>query len=77
MIERIHSLLAPCTRPTLRWIGSTRATPTSVDVNMGKKAPRKIRKAKRVSPEKKMIAKGIQAIGGMKRNGSRTARVRA
>ena len=68
--RRIQSLLAPCTTPTLRWIGSTRATPTRVEVKTGKKAPRKIRNAKRVSPEKKMMASGIHAIGGMKRNGS-------
>ena len=42
-----------------------------------KKAPRKIRNAKRAMPEKKMIASGIQAIGGMNRNGSITERVRA
>jgi hypothetical protein len=51
--ERIQRLLAPCTRPTLRWIGSTRATPTSVDVNIGKKAPRKIKNANRASLKRK------------------------
>ena len=46
-------------------------------VKIGKKAPRNIRKAKRVSPVKKMMASGIQAIGGMKRKGSSTDRVPA
>jgi hypothetical protein len=58
-------------------MGSTRATPTIVDVKTGKNAPKNIRNANRVMPEKKMIASGIHAMGGMNLNGSITERVAA
>src|SRR5207244_5758767 len=62
---------------TFLWMGSTRGTPTSVATKIGKNAPSQMRNTYRGKPESSTMVSGIQAMGGMKRNGSSAARVPA